>query len=157
MNVFYKLIKQVSLKKFLELIIIIVVLFTVIINLNQIARKLFVEGHGIRMGVVSKITERGWFVKSWEGQLFVPSEEVNYASGALDPDVWDFSVSDTNVVREIESLMGKNVLVHYKRGFNSRRETIFDVISITTNNVPQVFIKLQDPMEPFPKFVQPQR
>jgi len=157
MNVFYKLIKQVSLKKFLELIIIIVVLFTVIINLNQIARKLFVEGHGIRMGVVSKITERGWFVKSWEGQLFVPSEEVNYASGALDPDVWDFSVSDTNVVHEIESLMGKNVLVHYKRGFNSKRETIFDVISITTNNVPQVFIKLQDPMEPFPKFVQPQR
>jgi hypothetical protein len=156
MNVFYKIIKQVSLKKFLELIIIVIVLLTVLINANQIARKIFVKGHGIRMGVVTKITERGWFVKSWEGQLFVPSEEVNYASGALDPDVWDFSVTDTNVVKDIQSLMGKNVLVLYKRGFNANQETIFDVISITTNNVPQVFIKLQDPMEPFPKFVQPQ-
>ena len=143
---------KLTLKRYLEVCVMIVITFTIIIYLNNICRQMFVTGWGKRMGVVSKITERGWFNKSWEGELFVPSEEVSL-NGSLQPDIWNFSVSDTNVVRQLRRLIGKTIIVKYNRSFDPlHRETLFDVIKIYTNNVPQVFIQINDEMLPFAKF-----
>lgn len=150
----FKIIDRITLRKFSELCVIAALIIFALVHINQLARQIFVKGHGKRMGVVTKLTERGWFNKSWEGELFVPSEEINYSSGALDPDIWNFSVTDTNLVSTIESCIGKNIILTYNRSFDPKhRETLFDVIEIATNNVQQVFIQIQDPMVPFPRFV----
>lgn len=145
---------KLSLKRYLEILVMVILSLTIMIYVNRVARQLFVKGHGKRMGVVTKVTKRGWFTQSWEGELFVPSEEITYDSGALIPEVWNFSVSDENVVEELERLIGKNVMVKYNRKFEPlKRETLFDVISVTTNNVPQVFIQIQDDMLKYPRFI----
>ena len=144
---------KISLKKYLELIVIVIMTLTVIVYVNKIARQIFVTGYGKRMGVVTKVTKRGWFQKSWEGEMFIPSEEVN-TSGTLSPEVWFFSISDELVVKELERSIGKNVILRYNRSFSPfERETLFDVTKVITNDVPQVFIQMQDEMIPYPRFI----
>ena len=145
---------KLSLKRYLEVCVMIIISLTILVYVNRVVRQLFVKGHGKRMGVVMKITERGWFRKSWEGELFVPSEEVS--EGVMNPEVWNFSVSDTNVVAKLNKLVGQNVIVKYKREFKPfDRETLFDVICVKTNNVPQVFVITSDDMLRYPRFVNP--
>jgi hypothetical protein len=70
------------------------------------------------------------------------------------PEVWNFSVSDENVVTNLEKLIGKNVIVRYNREFEPlKRETLFDVIYVTTNDVPQIFVTTQDDLMRYPRFV----
>lgn len=145
---------KLSLKRYLEILVMVTLSLTILVYVNRVARQLFVKGHGKRMGVVTKVTKRGWVKQSWEGELFVPSEEITYDSGALIPEIWHFSVSDEKVVGELERLIGKNVMVKYNRSFEpTQRETLFDVIDVTTNNVPQVFIQIQDDMLKYPRFI----
>lgn len=143
---------KVSLKKYLELCVIVIMTLTVIVYVNKVARQMFVTGFGKRMGVVYKVTKRGWFAKSWEGEMFVPSEEVNL-SGAVNPEIWFFSISDELVVKDLEKTMGRNVILKYNRSFSPfERETLFDVTKVITNDVPQIFIQMQDEMIPYPRF-----
>lgn len=143
---------RVSLKKYLELFVIVIMTLTVIVYVNKVARQMFVTGVGKRMGVVYKVTKRGWFVKSWEGEMFVPSEEVNL-SGGINPEIWFFSISDELVVKDLEKTMGRNVILKYNRSFSPfERETLFDVTKVITNDVPQIFIQMQDEMIPYPRF-----
>jgi hypothetical protein len=145
---------KISLKRYLEICVMIIISLTILIYVNRVARQLFVKGHGKRMGVVTKITKRGWFTQSWEGELFVPSEEVS--EGVMYPEVWNFSVSDEHVVTNLEKLIGRNVIVRYKREFEPlKRETLFDVIYVTTNDVPQIFVTTQDDLMRYPRFVPP--
>jgi len=146
------MLSKISLKRYLEICVMIIISLTILIYVNRVARQLFVKGQGKRMGVVTKITKRGWFNQSWEGELFVPSEEVS--EGVMYPEVWNFSVSDENVVTNLEKLIGKNVIVRYKREFEPlKRETLFDVVYVTTNDVPQIFVTTQDDLMRYPRFV----
>lgn len=143
---------RLSLKRYLEILVMVVISLTILVYANRIARQLFVKGYGKRMGVVTKITKRGWFKQSWEGELFIPSEEVS--DGVMTPEVWNFSVSNEKTVEELERLIGRNVIVKYNREFKPfERETLFDVICVRTNNVPQIFVQTQDDMLRFPRFV----
>lgn len=146
------MLSKISLKRYLEICMMVIISLTILIYVNRVARQLFVKGQGKRMGVVTKITKRGWFNQSWEGELFVPTEEVS--EGVMYPEVWHFSVSDENVVTNLEKLIGKNVIVRYKREFEPlKRETLFDVIYVTTNDVPQIFVTTQDDLMRYPRFV----
>jgi hypothetical protein len=146
------MLSKISLKRYLEICVMVIISLTILIYVNRVARQLFVKGQGKRMGVVTKITKRGWFNQSWEGELFVPSEEVS--EGVMYPEVWNFSVSDENVVTNLEKLIGKNVIVRYNREFEPlKRETLFDVIYVTTNDVPQIFVTTQDDLMRYPRFV----
>jgi hypothetical protein len=71
------MLSKISLKRYLEICVMVIISLTILIYVNRVARQLFVKGQGKRMGVVTKITKRGWFNQSWEGELFVPSEEVS--------------------------------------------------------------------------------
>lgn len=143
---------KISLKRYLEICVMVILSLTILIYANRIARQLFVKGYGKRMGVVTKITHRGWFTQSWEGELFVPSEEVS--DGVMYPEVWNFSVSNEKVIEKLSKMIGKNVIVKYKREFRPLdRETLFDVEDVMTENVPQIFMITQDDMLQYPRFV----
>ena len=63
--------------------------------------------NGYRSGTLQKFSKRGWVCKTYEGELW-QSVVTNIA-----PKVWEFSVRDEHVVQALDSLVGKEVRMHY--------------------------------------------
>ena len=63
--------------------------------------------NGYRSGTLQKFSQKGWISKTYEGELW-QSVVANMA-----PQRWEFSVRDKRVVRQLDSLVGKPVRLHY--------------------------------------------
>lgn len=63
--------------------------------------------NGYRSGTLQKFSQKGWISKTYEGELW-QSVVANVA-----PQVWTFSVREDRVVRQLDSLVGKPVRLHY--------------------------------------------
>ena len=63
--------------------------------------------NGYRGGVLQKFSQKGWICKTYEGELW-QSAGVNVA-----PIIWAFSVRDRSIVEALDTLVGKNVRLHY--------------------------------------------
>ena len=63
--------------------------------------------NGFRSGLLQKFSRKGWVCKTDEGELW-QSVVANVA-----PDIWYFTVRDERVARQLDSLVGKNVRLHY--------------------------------------------
>ncbi len=63
--------------------------------------------NGYRSGQLQKFSQKGWISKTYEGELW-QSVVANVA-----PQVWAFSVRDNRVVGQLDSLVGKQVRLHY--------------------------------------------
>jgi hypothetical protein len=79
-------------------------------------------GHGIdysdgdRAGTVTKISNKGIFCKSWEGQLAMDNFRAGQ-DGKGTTNSFDFSVTDQKIVTELQQDManGTRVTLHYKQ------------------------------------------
>ena len=63
---------------------------------------------GERAGWVQKLSKKGWFCKTWEGELALVSLPGSTTEKFL------FSVRDEPVARQIAKQMGKRVALHYE-------------------------------------------
>ena len=63
---------------------------------------------GERAGWVQKLSHKGWFCKTWEGELSMVSMP------GTTPEKFLFSVWDDKVAEEINRNMGKRVSLHYE-------------------------------------------
>jgi hypothetical protein len=63
--------------------------------------------NGYRSGLLQKFSQKGWVCKTHEGELW-QSVVANVA-----PNVWNFSVRDETVAQTLDTLVGKNVRLHY--------------------------------------------
>ncbi len=64
---------------------------------------------GERIGYVQKISQKGWVVKTWEGELQLIS-----VPGAA-PEKFLFSVRDDAVAERINAVVGKKVALSYEQ------------------------------------------
>ena len=84
---------------------------------------------GERAGWVQKLSHKGWFCKTWEGELSMVSMP------GVAPEKFLFSVWDDNVAEEINRNMGKRVALHYEEKIgiptNCFGETRYFVTRIT--------------------------
>jgi len=62
---------------------------------------------GERAGVLQKFSKRGWICKTYEGELAM------YVVGGVAPQIWDFSVRDEAVARQLQAAVGQQVRLHY--------------------------------------------
>jgi hypothetical protein len=62
---------------------------------------------GERAGVLQKFSKRGWVCKTWEGELAM------YVVGGVAPQIWNFSVRDDAVARQLNAAVGQQVRLHY--------------------------------------------
>jgi hypothetical protein len=62
---------------------------------------------GERVGVVQKLSKKGWICKTWEGEL-----NMVVLPGAI-PEKFYFTVPDNAVADQINSLAGKRVSLEY--------------------------------------------
>jgi hypothetical protein len=62
---------------------------------------------GDRAGVLQKFSRKGWFCKTYEGELAL------YVVGGVAPQIWHFSTRDEELAKQFAGAVGKNVQVHY--------------------------------------------
>ncbi len=62
---------------------------------------------GDRAGVLQKFSKRGWICKTWEGEIAM------YVVGGVAPQIWEFSVRDDEVAKQLEAAVGQQVRLHY--------------------------------------------
>lgn len=62
---------------------------------------------GDRGGVLQKFSRKGWICKTYEGELAL------YIVGGVAPEIWNFSVRDPEVARQLASHVGERVQLHY--------------------------------------------
>lgn len=62
---------------------------------------------GDRAGWVQKLSNKGWVCKTWEGELALVSLP------GTTPEKFTFTIWDEAVARQVSSVMGKRVALHY--------------------------------------------
>lgn len=84
--------------------------------------------NGWRSGALQKFSRKGWICKTDEGELWQSQQTFK-------PTVWFFTVRDDRVARQLDSLVGKELRLHYTehRGVPSScfGETSYYVDSVT--------------------------
>lgn len=63
--------------------------------------------NGFRSGLLQKFSRKGWVCKTDEGELW-QSVVANVA-----PNIWEFTVRDDRIARQLDTLVGQTVRVHY--------------------------------------------
>lgn len=66
---------------------------------------------GERSGILQKISHKGFFIKTFEGELATEGIKLNTSGNSS---VFEFSVIDQNVVKQLDSLAGKSVTLTYQ-------------------------------------------
>lgn len=94
----------------------------------------FMKSDGKRVGVLTKFSYKGVFVKSYEGELNMggvrntTDDDGNRSAAA---NVWEFSCSNPAVARQLDDLLGKEVVIRYHQSFAGvSRETSYDAVSV---------------------------
>ena len=62
---------------------------------------------GERAGILQKFSQKGWLCKTYEGELAMTS-----VPGVM-PVLWEFSVRDDAVARQLRDAIGRPVALHY--------------------------------------------
>lgn len=89
---------------------------------------------GKRVGVLSKFSHKGLFIKSYEGELNMGGVRNNVNSKGernVVANVWEFSCSNPQMAEKLENLVGKEVIIKYHQSFAGlKRDTSYDVVSV---------------------------
>jgi prepilin-type N-terminal cleavage/methylation domain-containing protein len=93
---------------------------------------------GKRVGVLTKFSSKGLFIKSYEGELNMGGirNKVNSdGNRSAVANVWEFSCSNPLMAEKLENLVGKEVVIKYHQSFAGlMRDTSYDVVSVEEVN-----------------------
>jgi hypothetical protein len=93
----------------LRLILIFLVLPAALFALYTWATLRFVYSTGERAGFIQKFSRRGWICKTWEGELAMTTFP------GVAPQIFPFTVRDSEVARRVESVVGQHVAITYNQ------------------------------------------
>ncbi|HZS12528.1 MAG TPA: hypothetical protein VFA38_09770 [Nitrospirales bacterium] len=63
---------------------------------------------GDRVGYLQKFSRKGWLCKTYEGELAMTTVP------GLAPVLWNFTVRDDAVAAQLNTVLGRRVVLHYK-------------------------------------------
>ena len=101
-------------KKFLRwLLFLIVISLAIFIYFKYF----FTYSEGYRAGLLQKFSNKGMIFKTYEGEMIL-SSVASTREVALASEKFLFSVTNKDIIRQFDTLQGRNVIVHYdeKRG-----------------------------------------
>ena len=119
-------------KKIKKYLYIAFALFILIIGIWIYFSYFFTYSDGYRAGMLQKFSRKGNIFKTYEGEMILSSVQSN-KNVALASEKFIFSVSDKNLALQLDSLQGKNVVVHYSEKNNTlpwRGESTYVVNSV---------------------------
>jgi hypothetical protein len=89
---------------------------------------------GERVGILQKLSHKGWVCKTYEGELAL------YIISGVTPQIFSFTVRDAAVARRLNVLLGERVRLHYSehRGLPTScfGDTRYFVDSVQTVDAP---------------------
>ena len=62
---------------------------------------------GERVGVLQKLSRKGWVCKTYEGELAM------YVVSGVAPQIWTFTVRDPKIAGQLNRVLGERVRLHY--------------------------------------------
>lgn len=68
----------------------------------------FAYSDGERAGYMQKLSHKGWICKTYEGELAMTTVP------GIAPTLWHFTVREENVAKQLNTLMGKQVVLTYE-------------------------------------------
>lgn len=74
---------------------------------------------GTRAGQLIKISEKGVVFKTNEGELNMGGLRMGNPNDGLEGNLWQFSVLDERIIKELERSEGKRVKLSYKERYKS--------------------------------------
>jgi hypothetical protein len=74
---------------------------------------------GTRAGQLIKISEKGVFFKTNEGELNMGGLRMGNPNDGLEGNLWQFSVLDERIIGELENAEGKRVKLSYKERYKA--------------------------------------
>ncbi len=100
----------------------------------------YVYSSGERVGYIQKFSRKGWFVKTWEGELLMVA-----LPGTI-PEKFQFTVRDDKVAQTIQGILGQRVILTYNehrgvptRFFGETSYFVKDVHIVEDPSQPQTF------------------
>ncbi len=69
----------------------------------------FSYSNGERAGQLQKISHKGWFCKTWEGEITMPTQP------GIPPQIFTFSVRDDAVAQQLLKAAGQRVSLSYEQ------------------------------------------
>jgi hypothetical protein len=94
-------------RMWLKLFVVLALLFAItMVYFWTVLKWSYSEGE--RAGILQKFSSKGWICKTYEGEL-----AISIVPGVT-PTIWDFSVREESVARQIEKAIGRRVVLHYK-------------------------------------------
>ncbi|MBQ8958035.1 MAG: hypothetical protein IJ057_05990 [Bacteroidales bacterium] len=95
----------------------------------------FVFGSGVKAGELNRIVYKGYVFKTHEGLIIQAGYNNQGSNTGVQSNKFEFSVTDEEVARQLETCAGKFVQVHYKEYLGTlpwRGMTKFVVDSVLT-------------------------
>jgi len=74
---------------------------------------------GTRAGQLIKFSKKGIMFKTYEGELNMGGLRTGDAKDGLEGNLWQFSVLDENIIKELENAEGKRVKLSYKERYKA--------------------------------------
>lgn len=103
-------------KIFRWLMALLVIFFGVFIYMKYF----FTYSEGYRAGLLQKFSNKGLFFKTYEGEMILSSVASN-KNVAIASEKFLFSVINKDLVRQFDTLQGRDVIVHY----NEKKGVVF--------------------------------
>jgi hypothetical protein len=97
-------------KKFVLVLTLIIIL---VISSLVYWKYVFTYSEGYRAGLLQKISYKGNFFKTYEGEMILSSIQSN-TNVAIASEKFFFSVTDKEVALQLEKVQGQSVVVHYR-------------------------------------------
>ena len=81
----------------------------------------FTYSEGSRSGVLTKVSKKGYIVKTYEGELYVGGFNEGSGTGVVAPRIFNFSIykSNEHIFKQLDSLQGERVILYYKQVFKN--------------------------------------
>ncbi|MEI6305618.1 MAG: hypothetical protein WCP33_02250 [Deltaproteobacteria bacterium] len=96
-------------KKTVKIIIAIAVVLLLGVTFYVYASLNWSYSKGDRVGYVQKFSDKGWVIKTWEGEL-----QMLPVPGAM-PEKFPFSVRRKDIITKLKSSLGKKVSITYEQ------------------------------------------
>ena len=90
----------------------VIALFIIILGIFIYLKYFFTYSEGYRAGLLQKFSNKGIAFKTYEGELIL-SSVASTRDIAIASEKFLFTMINTDLVRQFDTLQGKNVIVHY--------------------------------------------
>ena len=119
-------------KKFVFVFILVI---TLLLGSFTYWKYSFTYSEGYRAGLLQKVSLKGTFFKTYEGEIILSSIESR-ANVAIASEKFYFSVVNKDVALQLEKIQGGSVVVHYREKNGTlpwRGESVYLVDSVKVN------------------------